>query len=583
MAVQTPEKSVDGLSSREVNSSSASNADQQQATDAAALEKAADGGQQQDGGGGGGGGGYVMDTSDFPGPLALTLIMIALFLALFAANLDTTILATAIPYITNEFQTIRDISWYGSAIMLVSASFQSTWGKVFKYFPIKLTFLISMLIFEVGSLVCALAPNSTSLVVGRAVAGLGAAGVTVGVFILITFSAPPKYVPVFMGLGGATYAVASLAGPLLGGVLTQAVTWRWCFWINLPIGGVTAGILVLVYRTPRAARPQPASPREKLLQMDLVGTFLIMAAVVCFILAFQWGGTFKPWSDSTVVGTLVGFVLISAVFVANELFMRDRAILEPRLMRMRRVWANCAHVFFVSGGFFIHIYYLPIFFQSIQGMSPMDSGVRNLPINIGCFLSIASGFAVSAHGRLWAPLMAIGSAIATVGGGLVYTFGLDTSAAKYIGYQVITGVGTGMTLQIPMMANQAAVAPMDIPAVSAVTLFFQIIGGSFSVACAQAAFTTTLVRRVAETAPGVDPAELLHLGATQLRDVYSGDQLQGVLVAYMDGLKVSFAIAIALLGLGFLFALAPKWDDFRPGQAEAAKAASGSEETSDKA
>ena len=528
-------------------------------------------------------GGFVMDTTDFPGPRALTLIMLALFLALFAANLDTTILATAIPYITNEFGTIKDISWYAAAIMLVSASFQSTWGKVFKYFPIKMTFLVSIFIFEVGSLVCALAPTSESLVAGRAIAGLGASGVTAGVFILIAFSAPPKYVPAFMGLGGATYALAALAGPLLGGVLTESVTWRWCFWINLPIGGVTAAVVVLVYKTPKAAQPQQATLKEKILQMDLVGTFLVMAAVVCFILAFQWGGSFKAWSDSTVIGTLVGFVLISAVFVANELYMGDRAILEPRLMAMRRIWANCAHVFFISGGFFIHIYYIPIFFQTIQGLSPMASGVRNLPINIGCFLSIASGFLVSIYGRLWAPLMAIGSAIATVGAGLIYTFGLDTSPGAYIGYQVITGVGTGLALQIPLMANQAVVTPMDISAVSAITLFFQIIGGSFSVACAQAAFATTLVNRIKVHAPSVDPNVLLHLGATQLREQYAGDELQSVLMAYMDGLKVAFAIAVALLGMGFLLALAPKWNAFRPGQEEAANAGSKSEESSDQA
>ncbi|GAB1317426.1 Efflux pump gsfJ [Madurella fahalii] len=553
-------KSLDGLSSGEGNSNSSTSNVDQQATDPIAVttekqqDDSADASQA-----------YVMDTSDFPGPRALALIMIALFLVLFAANLDTTILATAIPYITNEFGTIADVSWYAAAIMLVSASFQSTWGKIFKYFPIKMTFLFSIFIFEVGSLICAVAPNSTSLVVGRAIAGLGASGVTAGVFILIAFSAPPKYVPVYMGLGGATYAAASLAGPLLGGVLTQSVTWRWCFWINLPIGGVAAGIVLLVYKTPRAAQPQAAPIREKILQMDLVGTFLVMAAVVCFILAFQWGGSFKPWSDSTVIGTIIGFALISIVFVANEWYMGDRAILEPRLMKIRRIWANCAHVFFVSGGFFIHIYYLPIYFQSIQGMTPIESGVRNLPINIGCFLSIAAGFAVSVYGRLWAPLMAFGSAIATIGGGLLYTLAIDSSAGQYIGYQVITGVGTGIALQIPLMSNQAVVMPMDIPAVSAITLFFQIIGGSFSVSCAQAAFTTTIVRRVNAYAPGVDPTSLLHIGATELRGRFEGAELEGILLAYMEGLQVAFAIAIALLGIGFLLTLVPKWNAFRPG------------------
>ncbi|KAK4086355.1 MFS multidrug transporter [Purpureocillium lilacinum] len=569
MAEKHTEKPLDGLSAKELNSSNTSNTEHTSVHEPAVDEQHQ---EEQKDDAADASAGWVMDTSDFPGPRALTVIMIGLFLALFAANLDTTILATAIPYITNEFHTIKDVSWYASAIMLVSASFQSTWGKIFKYFPKKMMFLLSIFIFEVGSLICALAPNSTALVVGRAIAGLGASGVTAGVFILIAFSAPPKYVPAFMGLGGACYAVASLAGPLLGGALTQSVTWRWCFWINLPIGGVTAAVIILFYKTPKAAQPMPATMKEKFLQMDLGGTFLVMAAVVCFILAFQWGGSFKPWSDSTVIGTIVGFVLISALFVGNEILMGDRAILEPRLMKMRRVWANCAHVFFVSGGFFILIYYLPIFFQSVQGASPIASGVRNLPINIGCFLSIAAGFVVSVYGRTWAPLMAIGAAIATVGAGLMYTFGLDTSAGKYVGYQLIAGMGMGMTLQIPLMANQAAVSPMDISSVSAITLFFQIIGGSFSVACAQAAFASTLVKRIVVRAPTVDPDTLLHLGASQLRSEFSGDELHGVLEAYMDGLKVSFAIAVALLGVGFLFAFVPEWNDFRPGQQQAAPA-----------
>ncbi|KAH8723142.1 major facilitator superfamily domain-containing protein [Phaeosphaeriaceae sp. PMI808] len=316
--------------------------------------------------------------------------------------------------------------------------------------------------------------------------------------------------------------------------------------------------------------------------MDLVGTFLVMAAVVCFILAFQWGGSVKAWSNSSVIGTIIGFILISVVFVVNEIYMGDRAMLEPRIMKIRRVWANCAHVFFVSGGFFILTYYLPLYFQSAKGLSPIASGVRNLPINVGCFLSIVAGFVVSVYGMLWAPLMATGAAVATLGAGLMYTFNLTTTAGHYIGFQLIAGMGMGMTLQIPLMANQAVVSPMDIAPVSAITLFFQIIGGSFSVACAQAAFASTIVRRVAVHAPSVKPHMLLNLGATELRKQFSGDELQGILQAYMDGLRVAFAVAIALLGIGFLFSFVPKWDNFRPAQ-EAKQAMDSEKEKSETA
>ncbi|KAI0456051.1 DNA repair protein RAD50 [Xylaria acuta] len=508
--------------------------------------------------------GWVMDTSDFPGPKALFLIMVGLFLALFTNNLDATIIATAIPYITNEFNTIQDVGWYVSATFLTFASFQSTWGKAYKYFPIKATFLISLFVFELGSLICAVAPTSTALIVGRAIAGLGAAGVSSGVFIIIAFSAPPKHVPAYMGIAGATYAIAALIGPLLGGAFTQRATWRWCFWINLPIGLVTAVIIFFVYHTPKAAAPQPATWKEKLLQMDLNGTVLILGAVICFILAFQWGGTLLPWSDSRVIGTLVGFVLISIVFVVNEWWMGDRALLEPRIMKSRRIWANCGHVFFVSGGFFVLIYYLPLYFQSVQGVSPIESGVRNLPIIIGCLFSILAGFVVMAVSRSWAPLMAIGAAVGTVGSGLLYTLNVSSPSRAWIGYQALAGIGTGITTQIPLMANQAAVSPADISSISAITLFFQIIGGSFSVSAAQAAFSVVLVEKAPIYVPGVDPVSLIQMGATQLRDVFSAEQLPGVVHAYMDGLKAAFAFATALVGVSFIFALIPKWDDLRP-------------------
>jgi MFS family permease len=507
---------------------------------------------------------WVMDTSDFPKPKALASIMVALFLAMFIVNLDATIIATAIPYITDDFNRIDEVAWYVAAAFLTFASFQSTWGKAFKYFPLKATFMVSLFIFEVGSIICALAQNGTTLIVGRALAGLGGAGVSSGVFILIAFSAPPRHVPAYMGIAGATYAIAALVGPLLGGLLTEKTTWRWCFWINLPIGAVTAVLILFMFKTPAAAQPQQASWKEKLLQMDLAGTFLIMAAVVCFILAFQWGGSTKSWSDSTVIGTLVGSVIIGIVFCVNEWYMNDRALMQPHLMRNRRIWSNCGHVFFVSGGFFALIYYLPIYFQSVRGTTPLESGVRNLPIIIGCVFSVLSGFVVSAFGTLWAPLMAIGAAMGTIGTGLIYTFNLSTPSREWIGYQALAGIGTGMTIQMPMMANQAIVAPMDIPSVSAITLFFQIIGGSFCISAAQAAFTNTLLRKVLSTAPQVSSSALIEMGATEIRTMFPADVVPAIVAGYMDALKVVFALATGLIGVSFLFTLVPRWEHLRP-------------------
>ncbi|KAL8991442.1 MAG: hypothetical protein Q9177_000154 [Variospora cf. flavescens] len=432
----------------------------------------------------------VMDTLDFPGPKALIWIMIALLICMFIQNLDSTIIVIAIPSITDNFHSIGDVGWYGSACFLTFASFQSTWGKAFKYFQIKITFLVSLFIFELGSLIIAVAPTSTALIIGRAVAGAGAAGVSSGVFTIIAFSASPAKVPAYMGIVGATYAIAAFVGPLLGGILAEKATWRWCFWINLPIGGLAAAILLFTYKPPKAATPQPATWKESLLQMDPLGTILIMAAVICYILALQWGASTKPWSDSTVIGTLIGFGLLLIAFIANEIWMDERALLIPRIFKMRRVWTTNAYVFFLSGGFFVLIYYLPIYFQSVKGDNPLMSGVHNLPIIIG------------------------------------------TNSSHWIGYQALAGIGIGLGMQIPIMACQAIVGVADISTVSAVTLFFQIIGSSFAVSAAQAAFVNTLIRRLPVTAPGVQPGAVLRAGATELRKTFPPEQIGGILEAY---------------------------------------------------
>lgn len=168
------------------------------------------------------------EEEEYPAAFRLAMIIVALALSIFLVALDMTIVATAIPRITDQFHSLDQVGWYGSAFFLTIASFQSTWGKAYKYFPLKSSFLISISIFEIGSLVCGVARNSTTLIVGRAIAGAGGAGIASGAYTIIAFSAPPKQRPAFTGILGASYGIASVIGPLLGGVFTDKITWRWC-------------------------------------------------------------------------------------------------------------------------------------------------------------------------------------------------------------------------------------------------------------------------------------------------------------------------------------------------------------------
>jgi MFS transporter, DHA2 family, glioxin efflux transporter len=289
------------------------------------------------------------------------------------------IISTAIPTITKRFHSEDQVGWYGSAFFMCLAAFQAFWGKAYKFFPLKSVFLTCITIFEIGSLVVAVAPSSTVIIVGRAIQGAGGAGITDGCYIILAFITEPKHLHKVMGVSSLVWTCSSVLGPVLGGVFTQDVSWRWCFFVNLPLGGAAMAIILIFFKTPPHSRVAHAELKEIPLLFDIGGAFLILAAMTCLLLVLQDGGVTYPWNHAVPIGLLVGFILITVVFILLEWKLGDRAMLSFRILKRRTIWSIAAYSVCIQASGFARNYNLPIFFQAVQGVSPTESGIRTLP------------------------------------------------------------------------------------------------------------------------------------------------------------------------------------------------------------
>lgn len=288
-----------------------------------------------------------------------------------------------------------------------------------------------------------------------------------------------------------------------------------------------------------------------------------MTAIICYLLAMQWGGTTKSWDDPSVIALLVVFGLLVIAFIAVEYYQGERALLQGRLMKDRTIMAMCAFTFVVAGAFFTLLYFLPVYFQAALNVSAAKSGIDNLPLVLGVSLfSIASGAILSAWG-LYIPVMIFGTAVASVGCGLIYTLEADSVSGKWIGYQGLVGLGLGLVFQIPVVVCQAISETSDISSVSAIVLFFQTVGGSIWISAAQAGFANRMLKVLPLDAPNVNPAQVLTTGASDLRRVFNADQIPGIISAYMEGLRIPFAICIACACLSFIVSFAPRWESIK--------------------
>ncbi|OAL24890.1 hypothetical protein AYO20_10594 [Fonsecaea nubica] len=499
------------------------------------------------------------DESKYARGLPLHLLTFGLTLSTFVIALDNTIIATAIPKITTVFNSLDDVGWYGSSYLLTTTSLQPSFGKIYTYFNVKWTYMVALFIFEVGSVLCGAATNSTMLIVGRAIAGVGAAAIFSGGMTIVAYSVPLRKRPIYIGLLSSMFGIASVVGPILGGAFTDRVSWRWCFYINLPIGAIAITAVFFFFKNPERKHSN-LTMKEKIGQLDLLGAFFLICAIVCLLLALQWGGTTYAWSNSKVWGCILGFGLLIMVFTGIQLWKGDLATLPPRIMLRQRTVFVCAFFSaFLAMGLYTHVYYLPFYFQAVKGTTAEQSGIRTIPYLVSITISsIVVGASITTLGP-YVPFTWFGSAIFAVGSGMLYNLKVDSSTGTWIGYQILAGTGAGACVQIPFIAVQVVLNKKDMPVGNAVAIFFNSLGGAISISIAQNIFSNTLIQEIPKYTHGVDPQAIIMAGATHIRQVTPPAQLAGVLYAYNVAVTHSYILSIACASIAFLFSLGFEW------------------------
>ncbi|KAF2096878.1 major facilitator superfamily transporter [Rhizodiscina lignyota] len=502
----------------------------------------------------------VLEENNYISGIKLAIVVAALCVANFFVALDITILGTAIPRISTQFNSLQDVGWYASAYLLTDCSFQLLFGKLYTHFDIKTIFVGAMTIFEIGSLLNGVAPNSPVFILGRAIAGVGAAGAFAGALIIIIHSVPAEKRAQYSGMIVGMYGLASVAAPLTGGAFTDHVTWRWCFYINLPCGGVAIAGILFFFKSPKlnTTFDSSLSLRARIMKFDPFGTTFFLGSITCLLLALQLGGSTYNFTNARIIVLFILFGLLMIAFLLFQ-FWEGNATIPPRVLKQRTMLFGSFYMFCSGAQFLIFVYYLPIWFQGVRGTSAIQSGIRTLPHLLGSTLMVVfSGVMVSITGH-YIPFMWASVVLGSIGAGLLTTLKVDSSSAKWIGYQIITGIGNGLGYQQGITAAQTVLEGSDMNIGTAMMVFVQLLGGTIFVSASNNVFDTRLVKDLRRTVPDLDPESVLKAGATGLRKVASEADLPKVLVAYNNALTKTFEIGLIFACLGAIGAAGMEW------------------------
>ncbi|KDN71392.1 putative major facilitator superfamily transporter [Colletotrichum sublineola] len=481
----------------------------------------------------------------YPSGLRLFLILFSFLVSMFLVALDRLIIATALPKITDDFHSVTDIGWYGSAYLLSTCAFQLLFGKLYAYFPVKHVVVLSVIFFEIGSAICGTAQSSIALIAGRAIAGVGDAGILAGSTVVLVYSVPLCRRPKYQGICGAVFAIASAVGPLLGGAFTSShATWRWCFLINLPLGGV-ALLLIACAMKPLGQTHEKASLGDRLRQLDIKGTIALIPGVVCLLLALQWGGIKYAWNAPRSIILMVLAAVLLLVFVAIQVLLPETATIPPGIIKQRSIVFSAWISFFFGGQLMIFLYFIPVYLQAIKGFSAIESGIRILPLILSITIFGAISGTVTTRIGYYNPVLILGACVMAIGGGLLTTLTVKTEVGQWSAYQVIYGMGVGLSSQVANLAAQTVLreSEADVSVGVGIMFFSQTFGGAIFTSVGQDILNSQLEKHTMGLHDGID---LEKSGATTLTNLPA--ELRGPLLdGYNVALRAVFVVGLILV------------------------------------